>query len=120
MFPFSPPIDWSCDSFFFLSCFEGCTLCRREGTLNGILVYEIHSFLVQLEPSYHGSSGGRPEGTSQPSGILRHSSMLGDPQEGDLGGYRGGHALLSAAPQHYGGGQYSSAYGAADQPVSLL
>ncbi|KAL3522783.1 hypothetical protein ACH5RR_015617 [Cinchona calisaya] len=76
------------------------------------------AYTQNLGPSYYGTSGGRPEGISQTSGVSRLSSMLGGPQEGDLGGYRGGHAHTSAGP-HYGS-QYSSAYGCTAQQIPQM
>nr|XP_027085807.1 protein SHORT ROOT IN SALT MEDIUM 1-like isoform X1 [Coffea arabica] len=77
------------------------------------------AYTQNLGPGYHGPPGGRPEGMLQPSVVSRHSSMLGGPQEGDMGGYRG-HSHLSAGPQNYGARQYSSVYSSADQQAPKI
>lgn len=71
--------------------------------------------MPQLGSSYPGSSAGGSEGTSQVSGVSRHSAILGGSREGEVSGYRGGLNHASAGP-HYGG-QYSSTYGSAAQQV---
>ncbi|KAA8530025.1 hypothetical protein F0562_034559 [Nyssa sinensis] len=66
------------------------------------------AYAQNLGPAYSVSSVGGPDGASQISMASRHSSLLGGPQEADIGGYR----AHPSAGAHYGG-QYSSVYGSA-------
>ncbi|XWS23169.1 hypothetical protein CRYUN_Cryun29cG0098000 [Craigia yunnanensis] len=70
-------------------------------------------YAQNLGAGYSGSSIGGPDGGAQMSLSSRHSSILGNSQEAEVGGYR----ALPSVSAHYGG-QYSSIYGTAALTVT--